>query len=58
VWDGSGAYSGAQSNFVAAYKTLSAAINADDRAAADAAMKKLTVANLCEDAYFGMTLRS
>ncbi|HEY4341949.1 MAG TPA: energy transducer TonB [Steroidobacteraceae bacterium] len=40
--------------FVQTYDTLMAAIKANDRAGADAAMKGLTVSSLYEDAYFGL----
>jgi len=45
---------GASISFVSGYKTLMKAINANDRAKADAAMQEMQVANLYEDAYFGM----
>jgi TonB family protein len=44
---------GARSQFVKFYRQLFVAINANDRAAADAAMSKLEVDNLYEDAYLG-----
>jgi hypothetical protein len=45
---------GANAEFVRAYKAVMKAIVAGDRAAADAAMAKLTVTNLYEDAYLGL----
>lgn len=45
---------GARSDFIKAYKALLAAVNAGDRAAADAALQQMTVKNLYEDAYFGV----
>jgi TonB family protein len=45
---------GARPEFVDRYQTLQKAIKAKDRSAADAAMKRLDVNNLYEDAYFGL----
>jgi TonB family protein len=45
---------GANRGFVSAYKSLMGAINADNRMAADAAMARLKITNLYEDAYFGI----
>jgi len=45
---------GASGNFVRHYKQLQMAVEAKDKAAADAAMKGLEVRNLYEDAYFGL----
>ena len=44
---------GANPPFVKTYKALIAAVNRDNRAAADDAMQKLKITNLYEDAYFG-----
>ncbi len=49
-----GLYYGAKREFIAAYETLVKAVNADDRAAADAAMQGLKITNLYEDASYGM----
>jgi TonB family protein len=46
--------SGASDAFVREYTALMSAINSDDRAAADAAVGKLKIGNLYEDAYFGL----
>lgn len=54
VWEGPWPSHGARPVFIDAYRELSRAIKAEDRAAADAAMKRLTIQNLYEDAYFGM----
>lgn len=45
---------GAEPEFTDAYKSLSKAVAAKDKAAADAAMSKLKVTNLYEDAFFGL----
>lgn len=45
---------GAQPPFRRAYESLSKAIAAKDRSAADAAMSKLKITNLYEDAFFGL----
>jgi len=45
---------GANPAFIRTYKALEAALNSDDRAAADEALQKLKIANLYEDAYFGI----
>jgi TonB family protein len=45
---------GANRHFVHTYDNLLAAIKANNRAAADAAVKGLTITNLYEDAYFGL----
>ncbi len=45
---------GAKSNFVNGYKAVKKAVDAGDRAAADAAMDRLKITNLYEDAYFGL----
>lgn len=45
---------GASRQFIAGYRHLISAIKANDRMAADAAMKELEVTNLYEDAYFGL----
>jgi TonB family protein len=47
-------HAGAGKAFVHSYDTLVAALKANDRAGADAAMKGLTVSSLYEDAYFGL----
>jgi TonB family protein len=44
----------AQLQFIKAYESLMTAINAGDQAAADAAMKKLRITNLYEDALYGV----
>ena len=49
-----GTNSGASGPFVREYKPLMSAINSADRAAADAALGKLKIGNLYEDAYFGL----
>jgi TonB family protein len=49
---------GANSTFIREYKGLMTAINSTDRAAADAALGKLKVGNLYEDAYFGIATYS
>ncbi len=54
LWNGRAQLSGAKRGFIAGYEALARAIDAGDRAAADAAMKKLEITNLYEDAYFGM----
>jgi TonB family protein len=46
--------SGANTSFVRAYREFNAAITAQDRAKADAAMAKLEVRNLYEDAFYGL----
>lgn len=53
-WRGLTPSKGATREFIKAYDTLRGAIRTDDRAAADAAMKKLVVTNMYEDAYLGM----
>lgn len=45
---------GAQPQFVAAFKAFEAAIKANDRAAADAAGRRLNITNLYESAYYGI----
>ena len=45
---------GASSDFVSAYRKVMRAVQAKDRAAADAAMSKLKVTNLYEDAYINI----
>jgi TonB family protein len=45
---------GANRDFIRAYKTLTAAVDSGDRAAADEAMQKLKISNLYEDAFFGI----
>lgn len=45
---------GARPEYVKAYKTLVSAVKAGDRPAADAAMEKLQIKSLYEDAYFGL----
>jgi len=45
---------GATSTFIDAYKKVQRAIKAKDRAQADAAMAKMKVQNLYEDAYFNL----
>jgi TonB family protein len=44
---------GARPQFSKAYRDLFKYVNANDKAGADAAMRKLSVDNLYEDAYFG-----
>ncbi len=44
----------ASPKFLRAFKTLMAAVRAQNQPAADAAMKELTVGNLYEDAYYGL----
>ena len=45
---------GESAAFIKAYKDVATAIDAGDRSAADAAMAKLKIGNLYEDAFFGM----
>ena len=45
---------GANTDFIGYFKSATAAINAKDRAAADAAMQHLVIRNLTEDAYYGL----
>ena len=45
---------GPSSKFIAGYKTLLGAINAGDKADAEAALAHLKITNLSEDAYFGL----
>jgi Gram-negative bacterial TonB protein C-terminal len=45
---------GARRSFVSAYQAAMKAIDAGDRAAADAALKALDIRNLYEDAFFGL----
>lgn len=54
VWQGPSWRAGARSDFIKSYDALRHAVDADDRAAADAAIKRLVITNLYEDAYFGM----
>ncbi|HEV2703947.1 MAG TPA: TonB family protein [Steroidobacteraceae bacterium] len=49
-----GPSTGPQPDFIKAYKLLQEAIKSGDRAAADAALKELTISNPYEDAYFGV----
>jgi TonB family protein len=49
-----GLASGARKDFIRAYKALGIAIESGDRPAADAALQKLEVNNLYEDAYTGI----
>jgi hypothetical protein len=49
---------GASRKFIDSYKALMDDINAGDRAKADAAMAKLEIGNLFEDAYFGVATYS
>ncbi len=44
------------SDFIRAIKSLTAAIQAKDRSAADAMMQKLKIDNATEDAYFGLAM--
>jgi TonB family protein len=50
-----GGAKGAGENFVRRYDDVNKAIDKHDRVAADAAMSKIVVTNLYEDAYFGVT---
>jgi TonB family protein len=54
VSDKAESYPGASHAFAKADKALMQAIAANDRAAADAALKGLKITNLYEDAYFGL----
>jgi TonB family protein len=45
---------GANRDFVSAYRSVTEAIKAGNRTAADAALQKLKITNLYEDAYFGL----
>jgi TonB family protein len=45
---------GVNRDFFSAYRSLTEAINAGNRMAADAAMPRLKITNLYEDAYFGL----
>jgi len=45
---------GANPDFVTSYRELAKAIQNKDKAAADAALAKLHVQNLYEDAYYGL----
>jgi TonB family protein len=45
---------GARGGFIDGFKALQSACTADDRAAANAAMQKMSVTTLYEDAYYGM----
>lgn len=45
---------GANEDFIGYFKSATAAIDAKDRALADAAMKHLVIRNLTEDAYYGL----
>jgi TonB family protein len=49
---------GAGSAFISAYRALTGAVAANDRPAADAALGKLKITNLYEDAYFGLATYS
>jgi TonB family protein len=44
---------GAHAEFITAYKAFNKALDANDRAAADAALKSLKINTLYEDAYYG-----
>ena len=58
VSDKAESYPGASHDFAKADKALMRAIAANDRAAADAALKGLKITNLYEDAYFGLATYS
>jgi TonB family protein len=45
---------GARPGYVEAYRALNKAVDANDKSLADAALRKLHITNLYEDAYFGI----